>query len=232
MEGAYVSVVIIVGPPGSGKDTQADFLVREMGMVQVPSSQIIQKKFAEFPDDPDVKRESERYDKGFLVDPKFVGVWIIEYVREATKEGKRLVFSGSPRTPDECDVELAGLDEMFGFQRVVVVNLQISEEVARDRIKKRRICRANKHPIPGTPEFAYLTKCPIDGSELYVRPLDDPKLLDERFREFRTLTMPTIEKLRTSGIPFFAVDGEQSIEAAHAEIAAIVERRMAPAPIE
>ena len=227
---ATPTVVLLLGAPGAGKDTQADRLVEESGFAPVPSSQIIQKKFAESPDDPDVKREHERYDKGFLVDPKFVGTWIMEYVRDALPGGKPLVFSGSPRTVPEGEVELAGLDDLVGLQNVVAINLTLDEQVARERIMKRRFCRAHKHPVPGSPEFAHLTKCPIDGSELYVRPLDDPKLLDQRFDEYHKLTVPTIELVRKSGMPFYTVDGSLPIQAIHEQIAGIIERQKAPVP--
>jgi len=223
-------VVLLLGAPGAGKDTQADRLVEESGFVPVPSSQIIQKKFAESPNDPDVKRESARYDKGFLVDPRFVGKWITEFVGDALRGGKPLVFSGSPRTVPEAEVELKGLDELVGIENMLAINLVLDESVARERILKRRFCKAHNHPVPGSPEFAHLTKCPIDGSELFVRPLDDPKLLGQRFDEYHALTVPTIEFVRKSGMPFYDIDGSLPIQAIHEQIMAIVERRLAPVP--
>jgi adenylate kinase len=223
-------VVLLLGAPGAGKDTQADRLVEEAGFMPIPSSQIIQKKFAENPDDPEVMRERERYDKGFLVAPELVGKWIMEYVRDALPAGKPLVFSGSPRTVPEGKVELKTLDGLVGLENVVAINLALDESVARERILKRRFCRAHKHPIPGAPEFSHLTKCPIDGSELYVRPLDDPKLLDQRFEEYHTLTAPTIELIRSSGMPFYTIDGSLPILAIHQQIMDILERRKPPEP--
>jgi adenylate kinase len=230
-DGMHYRVVIFVGTPGSGKDTQAEYLVRELGMLQVPSSQIIQEKFAANPDDPVIRKEREKFDAGFLNDPALVGQWIMEFVRAKTASGVRLVFSGSPRTVPEGEVELQGLGGLFGLQRVVAINLTLDEDVARERIKKRRFCKANKHAIPGTPEFSHLKACPLDNSELYIRPLDDPKLLDQRFDEYRKLTAPTIKLLQNSGVPFFTIDGAQSILAIHHEVVDIVERGRAPAPI-
>lgn len=224
-------VIIFLGTPGSGKDTQADYLVREMGMVQVPSSQIIFKKFEEHPDDPVVREQILRVEKGFLNDPALTGQWIMEYVRQELPKGAPLVFSGSPRTVPEGAVELAELDELVGLQRVVAINLTLDEQVARDRIKKRRYCKANKHAIPGTPEFAHLKVCPQDGSELYIRDLDADELQDQRWDEYYTKTVPTIDLVRASGVPFFVVDAEQSMLAIHHEVANIIERETAPAPI-
>jgi adenylate kinase family enzyme len=201
-------------------------------MLQVPSSQIILDKFAANPDDPIIQREKQRFDDGFLTAPELVGEWIMDFVRSVKDSDQSLVFSGSPRTVPEGKVELEGLNELFGLQRVFAVHLRLDEKEARRRIAGRRLCRANKHPIPGTPEFASLTVCPKDGSELYVRPLDDASKLDERFREYTKLTEPTIDLLRNAQMPFFEVDGGQSIEALHQEIAAIIERRQTAAPLE
>ena len=226
-----MEVVIILGAPGAGKDTQADRLVEELGFVPVPSSQILQKKFAEHPDDPVIKRERKQYDTGFLVDPVLVGQWISEFVRDALPAGKPLVFSGSPRTVPEGKVELENLEKLIGLENVIAIDLELDESVARERIIKRRFCRAHNHPVPGSPEFAHLTTCPIDGSELFVRALDDPKLLDKRFEEYHELTVPTIEFVRNSGVPFYTVDGSLPIQAIHQKIAAIVERSQAPVPV-
>src|SRR4030043_74634 len=162
MEGAPVNIVIFVGTPGAGKDTQADFLVREYGMTQVPSSQIIYKKFEEHGDDPIVKEQIERVKVGYLNAPELTGEWIMEYVREQLPKGKKLVFSGSPRTGAEAQVELKGLDELVGIQNIVVINLFLDEEEARKRILNRRYCRAHKHSVPWTPEYRHVTVCPWD----------------------------------------------------------------------
>jgi len=230
-DGMQYRVVIFLGAPGTGKDTQADYLVREMGMVQVPSSQIILKKFEEHPDDPVIKEQIARVKAGFLNDATLTGKWIMEYVRAELPKGRPLVFSGSPRTVEEGKVELAELDTLVDLRHVVAFDLTLDEKVARDRIRKRRICRANKHSIPGTPEFQHLKVCPLDGSKLYVRDLDADELQNQRWDEYYTKTVPTIELVRSSGVPFFAVDAGQAILAIHHEIVDVVERGRAPAPI-
>jgi adenylate kinase len=230
-DGIHYRVVILLGAPGAGKDTQADYLVREMDMVQVPSSQIIFKKFEEHPDDPVVQEQIARVKAGFLNDATLTGKWIMEFVRAELPKGRPLVFSGSPRTVEEGKVELAELDELVGLQHVVAFDLTLDENVARERIKKRRFCRANKHSIPGSPEFQHIGKCPLDGSELYVRDLDANDLQDQRWEEYYTKTVPTIGLVRASGVPFFRVDASQAILAIHHEIADALERGRAPAPI-
>lgn len=225
------SVVILVGPPGSGKDTQAARLVEESGFVQVPSSKIIRSKFAANPDDPVIQKESRKFDEGKLNDPLLVSEWIMEYVRPLANDGKSLVFSGSPRTPHEAEVELPALEKLFGHGNVVFIYLDIDLDEMKHRIAGRRFCKAHGHVIPGSPEFAHLKVCPQDGSELVRRDLDDESKVKTRHEEFVNLTLPVVDIAKKYGVSLFTVDGKQSIEAVHQEVAAIVERRQTPAPV-
>ncbi len=229
---SHPEVVILVGPPGSGKDTQAARLVEEYGFVQVPSSQIIRAKFAANPSDPVIQREKVLFDTGKLNNPQLVSEWIMEFVSPLAAQGKCLVFSGSPRTPYEAEYEYPALQKLYGREHVVLIYLDIDIEVMKLRIAGRRFCAANNHVIPGSPEFSHLTTCPQDGSALARRELDDEKHVDTRAAEFRELTKPVVLLAGTYAVPVFTVDGRQAIEAVHHEIAGILERRLAPAPVE
>jgi adenylate kinase len=223
-------VSIFIGPPGSGKDTQAELLHEEYGFVTMPSSQIIRAKFSENPSDPVMIREKENFDTGKLVDPNLVSAWMMEFVALQAGQGKSMVFSGSPRTPHEAHVEAVELPKLFGIHGVVVFHLQLSEQEARARIAKRRFCKAKNHVIPGTPEFAYLTHCPKDQSELFARPLDDASLQDTRFAEYRELTEPCIQILRDAGCSVHTIDASKTIQSIHHDIVSILERSKEPTP--
>ena len=227
-----IKLVIFIGPPGSGKDTQANLLVQEYGFVQVPSSRIIRAKFAAHPNDPVIRAQQKIFDEGKLNDPVLVSEWILEFVRPLAAQGKSLVFSGSPRTPYEGEEELPALQKLYGRENVVLIYLGIDLEEIKKRIKDRRFCKANGHPVSGAPEFAHLKVCPIDGSPLERRALDDPHLILTRVEEFTTLTYPVVDIARKFGIPIFNVDGKQTIEGVHHQIANIIERRTTPPPLE
>lgn len=226
------SVVILVGPPGSGKDTQATRLTEEMGYVQVPSSKIIRDKFAANPDDPVIQEERRKFDTGLLNEPKLVSEWIMEFVRPLAAQGRSLVFSGSPRTPHEAEVEYPALQELFGRENVILVYLDIDLEEMTRRIAGRRFCKKHGHVVPGTAESAALTKCPIDGSPLFRRDLDSPELVATRHQEFVNLTLPVVDIAKQYAVPVFTLDGNQAIEAVHHEVAGVVERRQMPPPAQ
>jgi adenylate kinase len=217
--------IFFIGRPGSGKDTQAQLLMEEYGFMQVPSSQLIQKKLDANPDDPIIKQEIELNKTGELNSGPFVANVIMEFVREHVSDGAGFVFSGSPRTVAEAEVEIPEMQKVYGKDNVILLLLVLDKEEARHRILTRRLCRANKHPIHATPEFAHLKVCPQDGSELYVRELDDPKLVDTRFKAYEELTEPTIKIFEANGVPFFMIDATKTIEGIHHDIVAAIERR-------
>jgi adenylate kinase len=234
MEAHWMSnqVIICIGIPGTGKDTQAIRLVEEYGIVQVPSSKLLLAKFAANPDDPDIQREKEFFDTGKLNSGPFVAGVIMEFVRPLAARGVGLVFSGSPRTIHEAEVEFPELLRLYGDRNVRVIHFVLSEEDARARIAGRRFCKANKHPIPVGPEYDALTACPKDGSPLERRALDDAHLQDQRFEEYRNLTEPCLKAALKYGIAVFPVNASKSIEAIHHDIVAVVERHRTPAPAE
>lgn len=220
----------LIGPPGSGKDTQALLLVESTNFVEVPTSQIIRKHFAEHPDDPIIKREKQRYADGFLTDPTVFVPWLMEFVQPLVAQGKDLVFSGSPRVPQEANMLIPAIQKLCGTERVQMIHIHLSEAEARKRIAGRRFCKAHAHPIPDTPEFAHLTVCPQDGSPLERRALDDADKQDRRFEQFYTLTEPCLKIAQDFGVPVFEIDGRQSIEAVHRDIIDVIECRHSPMP--
>lgn len=220
--------VFFIGRPGSGKDTQAEMLMQEYGFQQVPSSQLIQKKLDSDPNDPIIKHEIELNKSGKLNSGPFVANIILEFIRAYAVEGTGFVFSGSPRTVTEAEVLIPEMQNVYGKENVILILLELDKEEARHRITTRRLCKANKHPIPATPEFAELKACPQDGSELYVRDLDDPKLVDTRFKAYEELTEPTIPIFEKNGVPIFKIDAMKTIQGMHQDIVAAVERRSGP----
>lgn len=233
MTDAPKRAVILIGPPGAGKGTQADLLAEEMGFYHLESSKVIEDKFKNAPpNDPVIFREMALWHAGKLNSPELVRAWILERVREAAAQGTSIVFSGSPRTLYEAEGEAPVLEELYGIHNVHVINLDIDEEQSVRRNSKRRICKANRHPIPNLPGFEKLTKCPKDGSELITRALDTPETIKVRFQEYLNRTAPVIAFFRDRGYVIVTINGDASIESVHARIADYLDNSRLPTPAE
>lgn len=206
-------VFILIGPPGSGKGTQAELLAEKFDLFHLESSKVIEEKIKQAKsDDTIMQREKELWESGKLNTPELVLEWIKEKAKEIAREGHGVVFSGSPRTIYEAEGEIPVLDELYGKDNINVFNIELSEEESVKRNSKRRICKGSRHPIPNFSEFEGITKCPKDGSEIITRLLDDPETIKVRYQEYINRTLPIIDFLKKRDYKIVEINGEQSIE--------------------
>src|SRR3989344_529597 len=168
-------VVILIGPPGSGKGTQAELLSEKFGLFHLESSKVIENKFKNAdPNDLVISKEKETWRAGELTSPELVREWMLEEIRALYEKGVGIVLSGSPRTMFEAEGEMPVFDELYGKDSIKIFHLNLSKEESVKRNSSRRICEANRHTIPDFPIFKDITVCPKDGSKLLKRELDTP----------------------------------------------------------
>lgn len=212
-------VIIIIGPPGSGKDTQAELLAHELKLIHVKTSELIEAKFKSAdPNDPVINAEKEKWASGQLSDRDWVFSLISEKVRALHQVGQGMVFSGSPREVFEAQKEIALLEELYGRENIKIVHVELSEDESVKRNSHRRMCQANRHPIPNFPEYENITVCPEDASPIVTRVLDDPEVIKTRYKVYLSQTEPIFDFLHQKVYNIIKVDGEQSIENVHRDI--------------
>ncbi len=213
-------IIILIGPPGCGKGTQADMLKDQFGLFHFETSNIIQEKLAKAdPGDKILMHEKELYDSGELNTPELVQGWVMEKVYELHTQGRGIVFSGSPRTLPEAENEMPVFEKLYGKENIRVAHIKLSREESFNRNSHRRICKLNRHPIPNFREYENVTTCPKDGSELIIRKeLDDPETIGVRYKVYLKRTEPILMYFKTKGYHVIEINGEQSIEAVHADI--------------
>lgn len=214
-------VIILFGPPGAGKGTQAELLSDKLGHYHFESSKVIEACFQnESPEkvfsidgkDFKVGDERKRWEAGELNSPPFVVNLMIEKIKDLADQGKSIIFSGSPRTVYEAEKEIPLLKELFGKENIKFVLLEISAETTIFRNSHRRICELIRHSILFNKETENLVECPLDGSKLVKRKgLDDPETIKNRLRVFAEQTFPVVERINKEGINVKKVNGEQTV---------------------
>lgn len=209
-------IFVLIGAPGSGKGTQAELLAKKFNLYHLETSKLGEEKINN-PDlvnsNPEVREAKRLYDKGELFPPPWTTKLVLEKVRELAQENKGVVFSGSPRTIFEAENEFPEFEEIYGKKNIHVFEIVLSEKESVKRNSVRKICKANRHPIPATlPEFKEIKVCPEDGSEVITRFLDKPELIRERYQVYLKETKPISEFLNKLGYEVKKIDGEQPIE--------------------
>lgn len=221
--------IIIFGPPGSGKGTQANLLAERFNLYHLETSRLLEEKFREISDEEKVfkiegqefslQEEREKWEKGELCSPPFVAQLVIEKIKQLASDQRGLVSSGTPRTLYEAQRVIPLLKEIYGESKISIFWLLLSLEVSIWRNSHRRICSLLRHPIIYNEETKNLRYCPLDGSKLVRRGhLDEPETIKFRWQEYQERTLPILGYLKNQGLRVKEINGEQSVEEVFQEI--------------
>ena len=213
--------VFLIGPPGSGKGTQADLLAQRFDLVHIQTSKLGEEKINDqelVKNDPEIAEVKRLYDKGELFPPPWIVKIVLEKVKELAEQDKGIVFSGSPRTIYEGENELPYFENLYGRENIKIINLKIGEEESIGRNSNRRICKASGHPIPNFESTKNITSCPQDGSEIITRSLDTPETIKTRNEVYRRRTEPILVFFKNKEYNVVDINGEQPIDKVYRDI--------------
>jgi adenylate kinase len=211
--------IILLGPPGAGKGTQAQRLVDQYGMRQLSTGDMLRAAVkAETPVGLEAKAVMER---GELVSDEIVSALISDELA-AMGEDVGAIFDGYPRT----EAQAVSLDEILaqhGRTLDHVIELEVNEDALVDRITGRFTCAkcgAGYHDRYKQPAVeGVCDKC--GSTEFKRRPDDNEETVRTRMAEYRAKTAPILPYYEKRGI-VTRVDGMASIEDVTTSIDAIL----------
>ncbi|MDQ1231918.1 adenylate kinase [Sphingomonas sp. SORGH_AS 879] len=213
--------IILLGPPGAGKGTQAQRLVANRGMVQLSTGDML--RAAVKAGTPVGLQAKAVMDAGELVSDAIVSALIGERLDAAEAEGGA-IFDGYPRTEAQAealDVLLAERGKTLDH----VIELAVDEDALVERITGRFTCAscgAGYHDSFKPTQVAGV--CDVCGStEFKRRPDDNAETVRTRMAEYRAKTAPILPVYEARGI-VSRVDGMAAMDAVGAEIDAILDR--------
>lgn len=215
-------IIILLGPPGSGKGTQAILLSEKFDLYNLETSKVGEQRIMKAKKGEFIKVKGKKYffekerrlwETGILWSPPFVTHLIKEKIEELAKEEKGIVFSGSPRTLHEAKEIIPLLKKIYGPKNIKIFEILLSAKESIFRNSHRRICELMRHPILWLKETEKLKHCPLDGSNLLKRKgLDDPETIKIRLKEFKERTHPLIEYFKQQNLRVKKINGEQTVE--------------------
>lgn len=209
-----LKVVIIYGPPGSGKGTQARKAAEYFNLEHFDTGQVIEKIVhnPDLQDDPIIQREKKNFETGKLCTPEWITEIIKEEIKRIYDSGKGLAFSGSPRTLYEAKEVIPLLEELYSKENIYVLKIEVKPETSIFRNSHRRVCKKCGFSLVYSPENEKLEKCPKCSGQLVKRVLDKPEVINVRLKEFEQRTEPIYKLLEEKGIRIIDIDGEPSVE--------------------
>ena len=213
--------IILLGPPGAGKGTQAARLVADRGMVQLSTGDMLRAAVKE--GTPVGLKAKAVMDAGELVSDEIVSALIGEALdRMAPEQGA--IFDGYPRTAAQAEA----LDKILTTRNRVldrVIELEVNEDALVERITGRFTCAkcgTGYHDVFKLPKVA--DTCDVCGShEFKRRPDDNAETVRTRMAEYRAKTAPILPGYEARGL-VSRVDGMADMAAVSASIEAVLDR--------
>lgn len=211
--------VILLGPPGAGKGTQAKLLEEKFGLKQLSSGDMLRAAVA---GGSEIGLKAKSYmDHGALVPDTVVVDVVFEYI-DGMSGARGFILDGFPRTVDQAaalDKKLA--EKGIGIDSVIVI--EVSDGKLVERIAGRFTCSSCGEGYHDTFKLparsGVCDKC--GGQDFKRRPDDQPETVKHRLKIYHQQTAPLIDYYRKRG-KVALIDGELSIEDVSKEMVNVI----------
>ena len=220
-----VGTVILLGPPGAGKGTQAKQIAARYGVPHISTGDILRDNRARGTELG--KKASAVMDTGVLVPDQLVNDMVADRLRQADC-ARGFILDGFPRTVAQAEwldnfLRDFARDTGKGVLAPVVIKLNVDYNQVLRRLGGRRSC-----PTCGRIYNVYLQPpraadtCDVEGSRLVARTDDSEAIISERLKAYDRQTLPLAEYYRKSG-SLREVNGDQPVERVTAEMFKAIE---------
>lgn len=213
-------LIILLGPPGAGKGTQAESIVKDYSLVYISTGDILRAAVKE---DKELGRKVKQYmDQGSLVPDELV----VEIVKDRLKDPdcqNGALFDGFPRTVEQAKFLDEALPEIGSMVDGVLL-IEVDEDELIERLTGRRVCskcNAVYHLKFNPPEVRNV--CDQCGGDLYQRDDDSIETVKERLEVYKKQTEPLISFYKEKNV-LYPIDGNEDISSVYKKIKAVLDK--------
>lgn len=211
--------LILFGPPGVGKGTQAKLLSEEFGVPHISTGDMLRAAVAAGSDLGN--KAKSIMDAGQLV-PDDVMIGIVKEVLTSPRVKNGFILDGFPRTLAQA----RALSELFKELHITdckVLNFEVDDEEIIHRLANRLICEKDGKIFSTDTDGVTLgSRCPHCGGKLVQRDDDKEETVRRRLKVYQTSTAPVIEHFKANGL-VLTIDGTGSIDVVNREIKLMLE---------
>lgn len=212
-------VIILLGPPGSGKGTQAEQISKALNIPHISTGEIFRENISK---GTELGKKAQKYmDVGQLVPDELVLDMLFDRVcKPDAKNG--YLLDGFPRTIPQAQAFDA---KLTGKEKVIVINLQVNDKIIEERAAARWSCPkcSSVYNLKVKPPKVSGT-CDKCQSPLQRRPDDAPEVVKERLIVYRKQTAPLIDYYTKKNL-LVNVNGENPPTQVNAEVMQIISKR-------
>jgi adenylate kinase len=202
--------IILFGPPGVGKGTQAKLLVEEFHSAHISTGDVLREAVKN--KTPLGLKAKSFMDAGNLV-PDEVVIGLIGEVLKPAEVRENFILDGFPRTLPQASA-LDALFEKLGIKLDSVISFEVNNEEIINRLDQRRLCRGCGRIYTIARIGADLKTCPQCGGEVYQREDDKPDPVRRRLEVYQQQTKPLIDYYRKTN-RLVPIDGMDEIGYVH-----------------
>lgn len=211
-------IIILIGPPGSGKGTQAKKFANKLNYGHISTGDLLRALASDSDIAPDEQTALKEMKEGKLVPDWLIYRLVFREIEKYLSKGRGVVLDGAIRNLEQAKEYQKFFEEKNLSQEVLAVEISLTDEESFNRLTKRRMCASCGEIIPYLASTKNLTACPKCGGQLITRPDDEEKVIKERIIEQgNTALKPILDYYLALGL-LKRVDGMKDIEGVEKEI--------------
>ena len=206
--------ILLIGPPGAGKGTQAEKLIDEFKIPHISTGDMFRAAVSA---GTELGKEAKKYMDAVGLVPDVVTIGIVREGLSKPECSNGFILDGFPRTEEQA-IALDGILKDLGIKLTGVVNISVPDSELVARVVGRRICKAcgATYHVSFNPSKVE-NVCDKCGGNLYQRNDDKEETVVNRLHAYHEQTEPLIEYYKKQGL-YKEIDGLQPIDKVYADV--------------